>query len=155
MTVRNWIPRPGLIASAFTLLLAFAPALSVAQQSPQPASEEQGQPHWVDGFGEQMSKLLESDDRWNEENAMRLILRYEQQPELSINAQPAVPALLKIYESDAEEGHRLLALSALIEVLGGEETLRDLMERTRDRRITTDRAQPASSSKETGRPPRG
>lgn len=102
-----------------------------------------------------MLKLLESGDPWNEENAMRLILRYEQQPELRVNTQPAVPALFKIYESDAEERHRLLALSALIEVLGGEETLRDLMERTRENRITTDRVQPAPSSKGTESPPRG
>ena len=141
MTNRNWNTRIRLIASAFALLIALAPASSVAQQSSEPASEESVQPYWVKGFGAQMLKLLESGNKWNEENAMRLILRYEQQPELGVNSRPAVPALLKIYESDAEEGHRLLALSALIEALGGETTLQELTERVRGDRITSDRMQ--------------
>ncbi len=93
-----------------------------------------------------MVKLLESGDKWNEENAMRLILRYERQPDLQVNSRPAVPALLRIYESDAEEGHRLLALSALIEALGGETTLQELAERVRGDRITSDRVPTAPSS---------
>jgi hypothetical protein len=132
--------RTRVFAGIFALLLALAPITVANAQSTmsEPVHEESVQPEWTEVFGEQVRVLLESGDMHRQENAMLLILRYEQQSELDIDFRPAVPALFEIYESDAQEGHRLLALSTL-EAIGGEDTLQELAERVRERRIDSDR----------------
>lgn len=131
--------RTSFIASAFALLLTFAPASDLAAQPSDPAIAVQGgAPQWTEVFGEQVRVLLESDDVNRQENAMLLILRYERQTDLDIDFRPAVPALFEIYEGSAEEGHRLLALSTL-QAIGGEPVLNRLAERMRENREASDR----------------
>lgn len=132
--------RTRVIAGISALLLALAPITAASAQSTmsEPVHEESVQPKWTEAFGDQVRMLLESNDMHRQENAMLLILRYEKQSELNIDFRPAVPALFEIYESDAKEGHRLLALSTL-DAIGGEDTLQELAKRVRERRIDSDR----------------
>lgn len=123
---------------AFALFLALAPVTPLVAQSFQSVHEETNQPQWAMVLGEQVRMLLESGDTNRQEDAMLLVLQYAQRPDLKIDFQPAVPALLSIYESDADEGHRLIALSAL-DAIGGEPVLGRLAERVRNREEPSER----------------
>jgi hypothetical protein len=123
---------------AFALFLALAPVTSLVAQPSQPAHEETNHPQWTMVLGEQVRMLLESSDTNRQEDAMLLILQYAQRPDLKIDFQPTVPALLRIYESDADEGHRLIALSAL-DAIGGQPVLGRLAERVRNREEPSER----------------
>jgi hypothetical protein len=123
---------------AFALFLALAPVTSLVAQPSQPAHEETNHPQWTMVLGEQVRMLLESSDTNRQEDAMLLILQYAQRPDLKIDFQPTVPALLRIYESDADEGHRLIALSAL-DAIGGQPVLGRLAERVRTREEPSER----------------
>lgn len=133
MEIRN-----PLIIGAFALFLALAPVATVVAHPSDPTPEETNQPQWTKVLGEQVRMLLESGDVERQEDAMLLVVQYAERSDLKIDFQPAVPALLDIYESDADEGHRLIALSAL-NVLGDEPTLGRLAERVRNRAETSDR----------------
>jgi len=123
---------------AFALFLALAPATPLVAQPSQSVHEETNHPQWTTVLGEQVRMLLESGDVNRQEDAMLLILQYAQRPDLKIDFQPAVPALLSIYESDADEGHRLIALSAL-NAVGSEPVLSRLAERVINREEPSER----------------
>jgi len=135
--------RKCLVASLFAFLMALSVVPSLAAQPleeavDEPAVKASVPPQWVTVFGEQTRVLLESGDVERQENAMMLILQYEQRPDLEIDFYPAVPALFDIYEGSADEGHRLLALSTL-QAIGGEPVLIRLAERLREHREASDR----------------
>lgn len=133
MEIRN-----SLTVGAFALFLALAPVSNVGAHPSHLAHEETNQPEWTKVLGEQVRMLLELGDINRQEDAMLLVLQYAQRSDLKIDFQPAVPALLAIYESEADEGHRLIALSAL-NAVGSEPVLGRLAERVRNRAETSER----------------
>ena len=113
-------------------LISMVGPLSSAAQSPttDQATMTKDSP-WTEHFGEQLRVLLEAPGAERQTNAMHLILRYARQPGTGINFRPAVRPLFEIYESDAQEGRRLLALSAL-EAIGSESVLKRLASRVQE-----------------------
>ena len=110
----------------YTLLLAFlTAALPLQEASAQPASVDEASvakapvqatpsDRWAENVGKQARWLLQFPDAERQDRAMMLILRYaNRDPELPVDFRPAVSELFKIYESNAKDGRRLLALAAL------------------------------------------
>lgn len=123
MTIRSSI-----VALLPALLLAIGFVPQAAAQSRAVSGPASSTLTWTEDFGQQVRVLLETGDEERQGGAMQLTQLYAGQFNADIDFSPAVPALLKIYETSENEGLRLMALASL-DAIGNESALNRLAER--------------------------
>lgn len=70
-------------------------------------------PTWTAHFGEQMAVLLKSDIPVIREQGLATIIVVANHPGTTVDLQPAIAGLTRIYERDRRDEHRMMALVAL------------------------------------------
>lgn len=122
--------RPSPTPKRFTACLMVAllsvamAAPTFAQASKQLVTSEAS--WWEHNLGEQLASLLDSPVEASKQRGLEFCLHFGELSDIDLSA--AVPKLLDIYDHDANEGYRIMALSAL-HVLGEAEGMFGLLER--------------------------
>ena len=83
---------------------------------------------WAQHLGEQLAVLLASPIEANKQRGLEYAIQFSSIYDSGIDLSEAVPQLLEIYNDDAREGYRLMALSAL-HGIGDQESMYVLLDR--------------------------
>lgn len=76
----------------------------------------QAQSDWQNGFGTQISKVLQSPDPLVQDQGMRTLIRVADESDRALDLQPAAKPLLDIYDASTEATRRHTAVMALSKI---------------------------------------